>query len=111
MNEKQTALIEAYFKKYPKDSLRKVSERTSIQKTRVYRIFNGHEMKVSEFQTIENLIIDNKMESTFLTLTKKCIQQLQSSQIKEIQDLMKKQIKLAKYSYLQDYQIHINQVG
>jgi hypothetical protein len=52
----QTKTIQRYRQLFPKDTLREVSARTGIQITRVFRLFNGKNMKVGELEAFENVI-------------------------------------------------------
>ncbi len=56
MSKLQHAIISSYKEKYPTDKLRHISEKTSIQITRVFRILNGSEMKISEYEAFENCL-------------------------------------------------------
>jgi hypothetical protein len=55
----QSEIIKNYKKAYPNDKLREVSKRTGINLTRVYRIFQGKEMSMGEFE-IFNKLVDEK---------------------------------------------------
>lgn len=52
----QQAVISAYFETFGKGPLRKISAHTGIQTSRVFRILNGSEMKIGEFERFQNLI-------------------------------------------------------
>lgn len=52
----QNKVIQRYRLFYPHESLREVSERTGIQITRVFRLFNGKPMKVGELEVFEKVI-------------------------------------------------------
>ena len=60
MNQLQTKLITTYKEKFPKDTYKEISKKTNIQQTRVFRIFNGSEMKLSEYEAIEDITKDAK---------------------------------------------------
>jgi uncharacterized protein YbcI len=64
MNVKQQELILSFKKNYPNKTLKQVSELTGINLTRVFRIFNGNEMKISEF-TIFNELVEKKTQKNF----------------------------------------------
>ena len=59
MNELQNATIQAYKAVFPDDKLKNISERTSIQITRVFRILNGSEMKLTEYEAFQNAIFQD----------------------------------------------------
>jgi predicted transcriptional regulator len=52
----QDSLIEKLNTTYPDITLKEISKRTGIQLTRVFRILNGYEMKVSEYERLESLV-------------------------------------------------------
>lgn len=52
----QNKIIDRYRLFFPQESLRQVSERTGIQITRVFRLFNGKPMKVGELEAFESAI-------------------------------------------------------
>lgn len=53
----QHAVIQKYRKIYPNHTLRETSAQTGIQLTRVFRIFNGQEMKISEYEKFREVIL------------------------------------------------------
>ena len=57
-------------KKMRNPTLRKISEDTNIQITRVFRILNGSEMKISEFEIFSSLV--SQGPQTIGTLFEKC---------------------------------------
>lgn len=52
----QNRVLKKYRLYFPNDTLRDVSERTNIQLTRVFRLFNGKPMKVQELEAFETVI-------------------------------------------------------
>lgn len=54
--ESQQIIMKQYKKNYPNQTLRQMSEQTGIQFTRLHRIFQGHEMKISEYEVFQKLI-------------------------------------------------------
>jgi len=52
----QTRVLKKYRLYFPNDTLRDVSEKTNIQLTRVFRLFNGKPMKVAELEAFETAI-------------------------------------------------------
>lgn len=59
MNDLQSAIIRQYKKTYPQDKLKHISAKTNIQITRVFRILNGSEMKISEYESFLNCFEKN----------------------------------------------------
>ena len=60
MSALQTAIIQSYKQKFPNHKLRHISEQTSIQITRVFRILNGSEMKISEYEAFQKCLNHNE---------------------------------------------------
>jgi signal recognition particle GTPase len=52
----QKNVIKRFKSKYPDLTLKETSSLTGIQMTRIFRIFNGHEMKVSEYEKFQEVI-------------------------------------------------------
>lgn len=92
----QMRVINRYFKIFGKKTLKEISTHTGIQITRVFRILNGSEMKLSEFSVFYSLVnaklgtagelIESAMESRFL---------LSDGALSEMDDAFKRKIKLA----------------
>ena len=61
----QETLIKKYRKIYPNYPFRKISEQTGIQQTRLFRIFNGQEMKLSEYETFRSILAKNGNYASF----------------------------------------------
>ena len=60
----QQIVLKRYFDYYPKQSLREISENTNIQITRVFRLMNGSPMKLSEYESFENAIVQKELNAT-----------------------------------------------
>lgn len=58
----QEKILKHYHDIFPNMKLREISEQTGIQMTRVFRILNGSEMKISEFEKFER-VINNKTQN------------------------------------------------
>lgn len=52
----QQKTLQRYRQLFPNETLRETSARTSIQITRVFRLFNGKTMKVVELEAFESII-------------------------------------------------------
>ena len=52
----QQKTIQRFRKLFPQETLKGISEKTGIQITRVFRLFNGKPMKVEELEAFENAI-------------------------------------------------------
>ena len=85
MNELQKNVITSYMKKNFNPTLKKISKETGIQITRVFRILNGSEMKISELEKFSVAITDKQIEvenvlgqkSMLLMDNKKLIQKIE----------------------------------
>ncbi len=59
----ENKIIQRYRLHFPNETLREVSQKTGIQITRVFRLFNGKKMKVSELEAFEAVIQGKKFEN------------------------------------------------
>ena len=90
----QDAILAKYKKTYPEHTLNEISKVTNIQITRVFRIFNGYEMKVSEFEAFENALMKGKRKE-FINLADECFQSLSDERITYFKALLKSSMRLA----------------
>lgn len=72
--EQQT--IEQYKKTFPFETLRETSERTGIQITRIFRLFGGKKMRVSELEAFKNAIDAKKGVTKYTTRYQNLLQEL-----------------------------------
>jgi len=56
----QDTILNRLGEKYPEATLKKLSKLTGIQITRVFRIMNGYEMKLSEYEAIDSLLRESE---------------------------------------------------
>jgi hypothetical protein len=103
----QQNVIKNYRTKFPEHTLKEVSERTGIQITRVFRIFNGSEMKLKEYESFQLACAikeENPISLHLHTLLKQCLSNLEYSQLKrlcfEIEDTLEHH-KLKNYSTIE----------
>ena len=59
----QKRTLQKYRQLFPNETLKEVSTRTGIQITRVFRLFNGKNMKVGELEAFEKAINDKMAEN------------------------------------------------
>ena len=52
----QKEILSQYKQTYPADTYQTISNKTGIQNTRVFRIFNGYEMKLSEYSRFVDVL-------------------------------------------------------
>lgn len=60
----QKEIIAKFYKQYPDATLKELSSKAGIQITRVFRIMNGYEMKISEYEKIHQLIQKKDLSET-----------------------------------------------
>ena len=66
----QNKTLQRYRQFFPEETLRQISDRTGIQITRVFRLFNGKTMKVGELEAFEKAITNKIAENpSFSRLT------------------------------------------
>ena len=90
----QTSIIKRYKEVFPKDTIKMISEKTSIQLTRVFRLISGHEMKVSEFEKFENAIDKQCGISNLGNLSKQCLLELSHENLNELISFMQRKLNL-----------------
>ena len=99
MNE-QKRILDLFMKQFNRPTLRDTSDLTGIQLTRVFRLFNGSEMKLEEYLIFMNLIKeDTGKHSPLSRLAYECSQSLNVSVIKELENHLEQKLKL--WNYLQ----------
>ncbi len=89
----QKQVIEQFKKLYPGCTLQSISNETGIQITRVFRIINGNEMKLSEYEAFQRAIAikENSPNNDFFKLVEEGIHFLSSETIEEFKfGLMRK---------------------
>ncbi len=84
----QKKILKDYQSKFPNDSLRMISDKTGIQVTRVFRLMNGNEMKISEYEAFNKILKEDNHPNEFLNLSQKCYDVLSPSKMNKL----KKQI-------------------
>ena len=90
----QDTTLKIYKEKFPNDKLREISEKTGIQITRVFRILNGSEMKLKEFEAFQNVLKENLNQSEIIQLSKSCLQRLSVKRKKQIVAYMKNALRI-----------------
>lgn len=60
MAHMQSTVIERFIKIIGKRTFSEYAEITGIERTRIFRLFNGAEMKISEYEKINNVVAQNK---------------------------------------------------
>lgn len=102
MNTIQKNILNQYREIFPNDKLKDYSSKTGIQITRVHRIINGAEMKISELEAFERAIASNSfITDDFLKVAFECIKKLNSKKLKYYQSQMQHALKLDSLSQTQ----------
>lgn len=52
----QQEIFNQYYSAYPKSTLRSIAERTGMSISRVFRLINGHEMKLKEYEKLREAV-------------------------------------------------------
>lgn len=82
----QQKLVERYKQLFPKDTFQIISNKTNIQITRVFRIFNGSEMKISEYIKFQEVINRKLNISDFQTLSQQAENELSEEKLSFIKN-------------------------
>jgi hypothetical protein len=87
----QQSLINRYKKVFPEDTFKNISKKTNIQQTKVFRIFNGAEMKISELEALEEVMsLSNNIKiHDFINISKKCTSDLSESVLTDLYTQMR----------------------
>ncbi len=83
----QQRILKDYYKTFPNQPIREVARTTSLHPSRVFRILNGHEMKLSEYELFESAILkkeDEKSHTDFFQLSRNCFQRLSINKINNL---------------------------
>ena len=83
----QKNTINRFRKIYPKQTYVQISQMSGIQQTRAFRIFNGSEMKITEFEVLEKLIDDsdlaNDLQRKFSSTYKSALMNFSENKLKK----------------------------
>jgi hypothetical protein len=97
----QKTILNQYMLLNEKPTLKKISEDTGIQLTRVFRILNGSTMKLSEYQVF-NRRVKEKMGLTegLEAIAFECSLKLSADAIKDLEVFLKRKIETWKLSQI-----------
>lgn len=93
----QKSIIKQYKEIYPQDKLKDISKKTGIQITRIFRIFrilNGSEMKLREYEIFEQIINQTTNNAAIVKLAKSCLASLSSARRQSLVSNMQQALKL-----------------
>ena len=97
----QNRVLKKYRLYFPNDTLRDVSEKTNIQLTRVFRLFNGKPMKVQELEAfevaIEEKINGNTLHKRFKELVEEAHFTFGSKDLEMVAELIERRLALCHY--------------
>jgi hypothetical protein len=106
----QATLLKRYKEVYPKDTFQVISKKTNIQITRVFRIFNGSEMKLKEYLSINELLQSKIDSKQFIQSAKSCLENLSIDKVESLMNQMNHSLKIASLRLNSDSQILVNQL-
>ena len=91
----QNSVLERYIEVFGKRTYNMMAERTGINITRVFRLFNGSKMKLEEYEMFKNLI-DSELGEIGLIgkLAENCFQKLPLKTTEEIKKIMDRKLAL-----------------
>jgi hypothetical protein len=91
--ELQKTILKQYLLLSQEPTLREISKVTGIQQTRVFRLLNGSEMKLSEYEIFHQHIKEKLGATSELeVLAGKCSQNLSLESIREIENFMSRKL-------------------
>ena len=95
--EIQSKLLKTYMSLLLKGTIREMSSDCKIQSTRIFRLMNGHEMKLSEYLKVQERVITlSTGKSELLEDAFNCEKSLSKHGINEISKVMKRKVRLSK---------------
>ncbi|MGZ3787964.1 MAG: hypothetical protein ACXVLQ_05540 [Bacteriovorax sp.] len=95
--ELQKIVLEQYMLLNNKPTLKKISDDTGIQLTRVFRLFNGSTMKLSEYQVFQRKVKEKMgLTDSLEAIAFDCSMKLSPAAIKEIEGYLNRKIEIWK---------------
>ncbi len=92
----QDKILTDYKRVYPNQTIREMSIVTQINPSRVFRLLNGYEMKLKEYECIEKAILERESEknsfSDYFSLSKVCFEKLSTRKIERLIEEMNFQL-------------------
>lgn len=92
---------------YPGITLREIATQTGLEQTRVFRIFKGHEMKLSEYQALNTFIEKKGRKNSVLRIHHLIDESLEILEEKTLEDiflLIERKVQTAKIKSIHFYQ-------
>lgn len=89
----QKTILNQYMLLNGKPTLKKISEDTGIQLTRVFRLFNGSQMKLDEYQTFNQKVKERMgLTDSLEQIAFECSMRLSPEAIKDLEVFLKRKI-------------------
>lgn len=90
----QNTILTTFKNHYPNHTLNQSAKLLKINRTRLFRLFNGSEMKISEYESFEKAILQAQGAGTLdlLTKTKECLKVLKPEKLKQLIDQMNEKL-------------------
>ncbi|MBY0414928.1 MAG: hypothetical protein K2Q18_12225 [Bdellovibrionales bacterium] len=89
----QMTILNQYMLLNSKPTLKKISEDTGIQLTRIFRLFNGSKMKLSEYQIFKQKVKEKMgLTESLEEIAFECSMRLSPEAIKDLELFLKRKI-------------------
>ncbi len=91
----QKQILNEYKTVFPNQTIKEVAITTKIHPSRVFRLLNGYEMKISEYEKIDKILRQNNATNNyeeFFKLTDLCFKKLNTTKINTLIDEMNFQL-------------------
>lgn len=92
----QRKILHEYKTVFPNQTIKEVAITTKIHPSRVFRLLNGYEMKISEYEKIDKILREKDAQNNykeFFNLTNLCFKSLNDKKINTLIDEMNFQLK------------------
>ncbi len=84
MTQLQNEVLSEYVKMLGNPPLRVISENTGINMSRIFRLYNGSEMSLKEYQVFKNEMMRIKEISSLDDLIERCLYKLSKDKLSKI---------------------------
>ena len=85
----QENILKSYQQQFPKNTFLQISKQTGIQITRIFRIFNGSEMKINEYFIFKDLLENSKgVDEEFRNLFEFALTNFPVNSLEELKDYL-----------------------
>jgi len=91
----QKKILNEYKSIYPNQTIREVALTTKIHPSRVFRLLNGYEMKITEYEKIDKILRESDAQNSyeqFFSLTDQCFKKLNNERINTLIEEMSFQL-------------------